>query len=404
MNLSPTKPLPRGEFIALIAVMFAIVALSIDAMLPALPDIAQAFALDNPNIAQLVITSFVFGMGLGTLFTGPLSDAFGRKTVIILGGLLYVVAALVCAVAPNMETLLIARLVMGLGAAGPRVAVIALVRDLYNGREMAKVMSFVMMIFILVPAIAPMMGQVVIWFAGWHMIFVGYVVFAAVAMAWLGLRQPETLPPAARRPLSIGALISATAEVLRIRIIIVSIAAQALTMGCLFAALSSMQSIFDQRFDRADSFPMWFAVIALASSVGSVINANVVVRIGMRRVVIVTYAVELILTLVFLTLILSHLLPEPLAFPVHILWTISLFTMMALTNGNLNALAMEPVGHIAGLAASVTGSLATVISVGLAVPVGMAFDGTPVPLMIGTALFVGLALILIRMAPRTKAA
>ena len=386
--MTPTKPLSQSEFVALIAALFATIALSIDAMLPALPEIAATMSPDAPNRAQLVVTSFVLGMGIGTLFAGPLSDAFGRKPVILLSSAGYIIAALACYFAPNLETLLIARVVMGLGAAGPRTVAIAMVRDLFAGREMARIMSFVMMVFTLIPAVAPLMGQGVIALAGWKAIFLVYVAFSAITMVWLSRRQPETLALAARRPLTIALLVAAVRELFSHRIVLVSLVAQTLTLASLFATLSSMQSIFEVRFDRADSFPLWFGFIALISIAGSVINARVVVGLGMRRVLNATFIGVLVLTLALLGLIYSGAMPEVLAFPAHLVWSIALFAMMGLSMGNLNALAMEPVGHIAGLASSVISALATVASVMLAVPVGQAFDGTAVPLMAGVAVFI----------------
>ena len=398
--MTPTKPLSQGEFVALIAALFATIAISIDAMLPALPEIAATLSPDVPNRAQLVVTSFVFGMGFGTLFAGPLSDAFGRKPVIMLSAGIYVVAAIACYVAPTLETLLIARLVMGIGAAGPRTVSIAMVRDLFAGREMARIMSFVMMVFTLIPAVAPLMGQGIIALAGWKAIFLVYVAFAAIVMTWMSLRQPETLAVAARRPLTAALLLGAVRELFSHRIVMVSLVAQTLTLASLFATLSSMQGIFEVRFDRASSFPLWFGFIALISVAGSVINARVVVRVGMRRILNATYAAVLGLSVVLLAMIWGDVMPEVLAFPAHLLWSIALFAMMGLSMGNLNALAMEPVGHIAGLASSVISAIATVGSVILAVPVGQAFDGTVVPLMAGVAVFIGLSLVAMQFAGR----
>ena len=398
--MTPTKPLSQGEFVALIAALFATIAISIDAMLPALPEIAATLSPDAPNRAQLVVTSFVFGMGFGTLFAGPLSDAFGRKPVIMLSAGIYVVAAIACYVAPTLETLLIARLVMGIGAAGPRTVSIAMVRDLFAGREMARIMSFVMMVFTLIPAVAPLMGQGIIALAGWKAIFLVYVAFAAIVMTWMSLRQPETLAVAARRPLTAALLLGAVRELFSHRIVMVSLVAQTLTLASLFATLSSMQGIFEVRFDRASSFPLWFGFIALISVAGSVINARVVVRVGMRRILNATYAAVLGLSVVLLATIWGDVMPEVLAFPAHLLWSIALFAMMGLSMGNLNALAMEPVGHIAGLASSVISAIATVGSVILAVPVGQAFDGTVVPLMAGVAVFIGLSLVAMQFAGR----
>ena len=385
-----TKTPSRNEFIALLALLFATIAISIDAMLPALPQIALDLSPEDPNKAQLVITSFVLGMGLGTLFAGPLSDAFGRKTTILAGFVLYIFAALACWAAPSLETLLIARVVQGIGAAAPRTVSIAMVRDMFKGREMAQIMSFAMMIFTLVPAVAPLMGQGVIALAGWQAIFVAYVAFALLVMGWFTLRQPETLPQEARRPLSWHALVAASAEVLSHRVVQISIAAQALTMGMLFATLSSMEGIFSDLFGRGDSFPLWFGVIAMASMVGSILNARLVMRLGMRRMVTVTYGALLALTLAYLGLV--AVMPEGSGFALHILWSVVLFAVMGLTLGNLNALAMEPVGHVAGMAASVTSAIATVVSVVLAVPVGLMFDGTQVPLLLGVSVYGAMAL------------
>lgn len=398
MSSSP----PRGEFIALLALLFAVIALSIDAMLPALPEIAAALSPADPNKAQLVITSFVLGMGVGTLFAGPISDALGRKTTILAGFGLYIAAAAAAWAAPSLETLLAARVVMGIGAAAPRTVSIAMVRDLFKGREMAQIMSFAMMIFTLVPAVAPLMGQGVMALAGWQAIFVAYIGFALLIATWMQLRQPETLPPAARRPLALRPLMAACAEVLSLRVVQISIATQALTLGMLFATLSSMEGIFAQTFDRADSFPKWFAVIAMASMSGSILNARLVIKVGMRAMVKATYAALLAMTLVYLALTASGALGGNLAFAAHILWSIVLFAVMGLTLGNLNALAMEPLGHIAGMAASVTSAIATVASVILAVPVGLMFDGTALPLLIGVAGYGALALTL-SMALRVKA-
>lgn len=387
-------PLSQTEFIALMAMLFATIAISIDAMLPALPDIAATMSPGAPNAAQLVVTSFVLGMGIGTFFTGPLSDRFGRKRVILVGSAVYALAALACYLAPTLETLLAARLIQGIGSAAPRTVSIAMIRDLFSGREMARIMSFVMMIFTVVPAIAPLMGQGIIAIADWHAIFLAYIAFSGLTMLWLGLRQPETLLPENRRSLHLGDLARATKELFRHRIVLTSTFLQTLTLGALFATLSSIQPIFETVHDRTESFPLWFALIAVASMSGSFLNSRVVMTLGMRRVLRATYAAQLALTLVALVLLGPGILTGDAAFSLYVIWCIGLFAMMGLTMGNLNALAMEPVGHIAGLAASVISSLATVGSVLLAIPVGLAFDGTVLPLLIGVAVLIGLALVL----------
>jgi MFS transporter, DHA1 family, multidrug resistance protein len=330
------------------------------------------------------------------LFVGPLSDAFGRKRVILFGALFFAVSAVICFAAPSLETLLIARVLQGLGASAARVVSVAMVRDQFSGRAMARVMSFVMMVFMLVPAVAPLMGQAVMAVAGWRDIFLVYVAFAGLSALWLWLRQPETLPVAQRKPLSITALRRAVAEVFSHRIVLISIAAQTLTLGMLFATLSSMQGIFEVRFARAETFPYWFALIALGSGAASAVNAKVVMRLGMRRVVNATYLAMFALTVAILAANLSGAMPEPVIFGLHVMWTMALFATLSLTMGNLNALAMEPLGHIAGMASSAITSVSTVGSVLLAVPVGQSFDGTAIPLMIGVAIYGLLALLLVR--------
>jgi DHA1 family bicyclomycin/chloramphenicol resistance-like MFS transporter len=385
--MTPTKPPGQTEFVALIAMLFATVAFSIDAMLPALPQIAAELSPEQPNRAQLVLAAFVLGMGLGTLVMGPLSDAWGRRPVMLGAALLYSLAALVALVAPSLETVLAARLVQGLGASGPRVVALAIVRDLYKGREMARIVSFAMMIFTLVPAVAPLLGQAVMAQAGWRGIFVAFLCFSLVSMAWVWTRQPETLPPPARRPLTVSSLAAAFSEVLSHRVVRLSILAQSLAFGVLFGTIVSIQPIFETYLGAAEIFPLCFAAIALVSAGASFVNARLVVRLGMRRMVGTTFAVQPFLSAAALLALASGAVPEGIVLPVILAWLVGLFFMAGLTLGNLNALAMEPVGHVAGMAASVVGSLATVAGVSLAVPVGQLFDGTPYPLMVAAIVF-----------------
>ena len=396
----PQRALGQTEFIALIAMLFATIAFSIDAMLPALPDIAAELSPTAPNNAQLILTSFVLGMGVGTFFAGPLSDSFGRKTVIVGGALLYCGGALLAYVAPSLETMLLARVLQGLGAAGPRVVALALVRDIHAGPRMARIVSFAMMIFTLVPAVAPLLGQVIIAGFGWRSIFLAFLMFSAISVLWLVIRQPETLPPAKRRPFRAAPLWAALREVLSLRSIRLSILAQTLAFAALFGTLSSTQQLFDQTYGRGESFPLWFALIAVLAGTSSLLNAAVVMRLGMRRLVRISFATQALVSGAFLLAFTLNLWPEPgvlpLEFAAYLVWTIGVFFMIGTTVGNLNALALEPVGHIAGMAASVTGALSTVFSVALAAPVGLAFNGTPIPLMLGVTVFSGLAYMVAR--------
>ncbi|MGL5010277.1 MAG: MFS transporter, partial [Paracoccaceae bacterium] len=345
--------LRRTEFIALMAMLFAIVALSIDAMLPALPAIAAEFSPNAPDRAGLVISSFVFGMGLGTFFAGPLADRFGRKAAILAGLALFMAGCALAANAWSLNSLLAARVLMGLGAAAPRVASMALIRDMFAGREMAQIMSFVMMVFMIVPAAAPALGAAVMAGYSWHAIFWTILIFAAVAGSWLALRQPETLMPANRRPLRATTLIAGARTVLTNRIALASIAAQTMVFGALFGTLSSIQPVFEKTFAKGDSFPAWFALIALFSAGASLTNALLVRRLGMYRVIITVFVLMLMLSIIMAAMTFAGLWPEDLAFIAFFIWVTAVFGMAGMTVGNLNAIAMEPMGAIAGLAASV---------------------------------------------------
>jgi MFS transporter, DHA1 family, multidrug resistance protein len=397
---SAPRRLAQREFIAMSAMMFATIAFSIDAMLPALPVIGAELTPDSPNQAAFIITAFVLGMGIGTFFVGPLSDAFGRRRVILAGGALYLLGALFAWAADQLEMVLLARLLQGLGAAAPRVVGLAVVRDLYSGREMAKITSFVMMIFTLLPALAPTIGAVVISMGGWRAIFIVFMLFASLSIGWYMLRQPETLPPNLRRPIRADTMIAAMREVFSNRMVVLSIAVQALVFSVLFMVLSSTQQVFAQYFGRGETFHIWFGVIALCAGTASIANARLVVRLGMRYLISIALTVEMILAVIMVVLLWTGVLPAGVEFAAYVLWSIALFGLMGLTVGNLNALAMEPMGHIAGLAASIIGAVATVISVVLAAPVGLAFNGTPVPMAIGITLAILAARGLFLLMPR----
>ncbi len=395
-NPQPTRGQPLPEFIAMLALIFAVIAFSIDSMLPALPEIAAALTPQNVNRAQLVLTSFVGGLGLGLLVGGPLSDALGRKPVITAGFALYALAAVAAIFADSLDLLLAARFVQGIGAAAPRIVALAMVRDLYQGREMARITSFVMMVFILVPAVAPSIGAVVIHFVGWRGVFGSFVVLALIGSLWLNLRRPETLPEAARRPLNLRSLAASAREVMGNGQVQLVTVVMTLGFGQMFALLSSAQQLFVDTYGKGESFPLWFAAMALLSGSGTVLNARYVVRLGMRRIVGWAYAMQVVVSGAMTVLVFCDLLPEALRFPAFFFWAVSVFFMAGVTFGNLNAMALQRMGHVAGMAASVVGALSTLGAVLIAAPVGLLYDGTARPIVLATLVCSAVALMLMR--------
>ncbi len=400
-DISPAaarQRLPLPEFTAMLAMLFATIAFSIDAMLPAFPAIAAELTPDAPNRAQLILSAFIMGMGVGTLFVGPMSDAWGRKPVIGGALALYAVGALLAHYAPSLELLLLARAIQGLGASGPRIAGIALARDLYEGREMARVMSFVMMVFMVVPALAPMIGVGIIAIAGWRGIFLAFMLFGLIAFCWLTIRQGETLAPADRRPLSVSTILSGVREVLANREVRIFTAVMTLGFGQMMGLLSSIQQIFAETYGRTAEFPYWFALIAAFSATASFLNGKLVMTVGMKRLAELSYLALMGFSALMLVLIWSGLFTGSAAFAVFFIWATSVFFIAGFTFGNLNALAMQKMGHLAGIASSVIAAISTVLAVAIAAPVGQAFDGTAVPAMAGAILCSGLAFLLMRRA------
>ena len=396
-RLTPTKPLRFGEFVALMALMMASVAFSLDAMLPALPQIGQELSPDAPARGQLVITSFVLGLGLGTLICGPVSDAFGRKSVLLAGIALYLVGAVLAIQAQSIDMLLAARFLQGVGGAAPRVVATAMVRDLYEGRTMARVTSIIMTLFVLVPALAPSIGAGIMWLSHWRMIFMAFVVFGLVAGLWLTLRQPETLPPERRRPLRPGKIGGALVEILTNPQVMVYVLALTFAFAPLYVWLSNLPMIFADVYDRAASFPFWFAVTALVAGTASVANSRLVMRFGMRRIATLAFLWQACVSLAFLGLMTLGL-PAPWDFGLFFAFMCTGFFSIGLTFGNLNALAMQPLGHIAGIGASVVMSFSTVFAALIAMPISLAYDGSPLPLIQGMMICAGIALALMLIA------
>lgn len=385
--------LSTGEFVIIIALNFSLIAFSIDALLPALPDIASELVPLSPNKTQFIISSFLLGMGIATLFTGPLSDSFGRKKIIFVGGIIFLFGTVLASIANNLEIVLLGRFIQGLGVAGPRVVTLAIVRDLYAGRRMAQIMSISMIFFTFVPAVAPMIGALLLLNFGWRSIFTGFIVFLIIAVGWLLLRQPETLMIKNRVSFTFTRIYNSFLDCFSNKVFVISTILQTLTFSILFASISTIQQIFDITYDKALSFPYWFGLIALISGSGSFINSYLVVQIGMRKLINLGFIIGIGSSLFLILVNIFYLIP----FPLYFVWQLSVFFMIGLIIGNLNAMAMQPMGHIAGLAASIIGSASTIFGVVIAIPIGLSFKNTPDPLIVGILCLSSLSFLILKL-------
>lgn len=384
-------PLSRPEFIALVASLMALNALSIDIMLPGLQQIGESLGVADENARQLVLSAYVLGFGAAQLVFGPMVDRFGRRNPLLVGLVIYIVCAGLAAAAPSFSALLMLRFAQGIGAAATRVIAITLVRDVYGGRRMAEVMSTVMMVFMVVPVIAPTAGQIIMVFGEWHMIFVIIAVIALAVLAWTAARLPETLHPEHRRDLRFSRIAEAFGIVLTDRIAVCYAFATAAIFGALFGFINSAQQIFVDVYGLGVLFPVVFAIVAGFMALSSFLNSRLVGRIGMRRL---SHGALLGFIAVCCLWLLTALLVE-LPLWAFIGFFIAVMFQFGWIAANFNALAMEPLGHVAGTASSVLGFLQTAGGGLIGAMIGQFFDGTTIPLITGFVCVSGIALVLV---------
>ncbi|WP_373086288.1 multidrug effflux MFS transporter [Sneathiella sp.] len=377
----PPRPAKLGfvEQVALLALMISMVALSIDVMLPALSEISRDLQAGDANERQYIVAVLFLGMAIGQLLYGPISDSTGRKPAIYFGFLLFLIGCLISIAAPNFEVMLVGRFFQGLGVAGPRIVTLALIRDQYEGREMARFVSLVMTVFILVPILAPALGQAILFVANWHAIFVVLFALGLAVLIWFAFRQEETLPPSRRSALSTSRILIAVKEVFRTR------AAFGFTMvgGFIFSAflgyLTLSQQIFQEQYGVGDMFAVYFGSLAMAIGTASFVNARLVMRFGMRKLCYYALVVLTAVSMLFWLYTLSEQGQPPL-------WALMCFFLIAffcvgMLFGNFNAMAMEPLGHIAGVAAAVIGSITTFVSMAIGTLIAQLYNGTVLPLV-----------------------
>jgi DHA1 family bicyclomycin/chloramphenicol resistance-like MFS transporter len=367
------------EFTLLVALLMSVVAVSIDALLPSLGVIGAELGVTDVNRTQLLI-SFIFGgMAIGQLVAGPLSDALGRKPVLYAGIALYLVGSVACWLAQDFNLLLAGRCLQGLGVACPYVTAVSVVRDKYAGRDMARIMSLVMMIFILVPAVAPSLGLGIVSIAGWRAIFLFYILYAVVIGGWIALRLEETLPPAQRVALTWHDFRHGLATVLGHRTTTSYMVAMGLTFGSLIGYLGASRQIFQDQFHAGSAFALYFGGLALLLGVASMLNSRFVGRWGMRN--ICSWAAAAMVAASALFLAVQALVPVTL--PMFLAYAGFLFFSFGLMFGNLNAIAMEPMGAVAGMASAIIGATSSVISLALGTLIGQLYDNTLRPIALG---------------------
>jgi DHA1 family bicyclomycin/chloramphenicol resistance-like MFS transporter len=390
---SPKSGIREFEFIALMAFLMSNVALSIDAILPALPEIGLALEVTDSSQLQLVVVMIFLGLGLGELVFGTLSDSFGRKPIVYIGVGVFTIASLVVVFAPSLEIFLIGRVFQGIGLSAARSVSIAIIRDTYDGDRMARIMSFIMTIFILVPMIAPMLGQLILEYYNWQTIFYLQLLFIGITIVWFTLRQRETLAKEKKIPISKSLFINGVKEFFRHKQSVIYTFISGIIQGSFIAYLSSSQQIFQVQYGMVEEFPLIFGGLAFSFGMASLLNGFLVVKYGMLKLVnsslYIFVGCSLTYILIFgtasnpsLTTLLSFLFFQ--------------FLSLGFIFGNLSSLTMQPIGHIAGVGAATYSFISILVAVTIAIFIGQFIETTVMPMFIGFFIAGVISFILIR--------
>ena len=410
---TPIRRLPLAEFVALTAMLMALNALAIDIMLPALPDMAVSFglapALEHPlqcpavlesgsNDQQLIIVSYMLGFGVSQLFYGPLTDRYGRRRVLFVSLACYSVAAALCVFAPTFDLLIAARVFMGASAGGSRVIAVSAARDLYVGRQMAKVMSLVMIVFMTAPILAPFFGQMMLHVMSWHGIFWFLAGFGVLMFLWVFFRLPETLPPERRVPLNPPSILRSYWKVVRTREALGYTIASGFLFGALMSYISSSEQLFHNVYDTGEMFPLWFAGAAVAMTLSNLINSRIVERLGMRKI----SHTALIAFVVVSAIHASFALAGPVDFPIFYTLLLAAFFCIGFQGPNYNAIGMERLGALAGSGAALIGFASSFVSASIGGLVARQFNCTITPIFVGHFILGSLALLVIFITERGR--
>ncbi|GEQ86418.1 Bcr/CflA family drug resistance efflux transporter [Patiriisocius marinistellae] len=388
----PTNPTSQTEFIALMAALMAAVALAIDAVLPALDAIGVAINTTQVADNQFIILAIFMGLGIGPLLFGALSDALGRRPLVLVGFFIFIGASFICVFAQSLEVMIIGRVLQGVGLSAPRTMAIAIIRDKYSGDYMARIMSFVTVVFLLVPVIAPALGKFVMDAYNWQMIFYAQLFFCVIVGVWFYMRQPETLIEAHRKKFSFKEIAKGFPEVLKTKSSMAYTLIWGFVTGSFMVYLSASQQIFRDHYNLEEEFPFIFAGLAITIGASTFLNGTLVLKFGMRR--LVTFALFSFFGVSTLYILLFSSGVNP---PVEVLvgfFAIQFFSIGFLF-GNLRSLAMQPLGHIAGIGAAITGFIATFMAIPMSAFIGRFLATSSLPLFIGFAVCSGISLIIL---------
>ena len=377
---SPVKNTSQLEFILLMACLMSIVALSIDTILPALQPIGMSIGTRNSSENQLLITMIFLGLGFGQLIFGPISDHLGRKPVIYMGFVIFVLSSMLCVFASSIEMMIVGRILQGIGLSAPRTLSIAMIRDRFEGNYMAKIMSFVVSIFILVPIVAPTLGKFMLDNYGWKSIFYSQLIFGALILIWLWKRQPETLRPAYKKKFSSVIFIHGTKEFIRYRSAVIFTLVSGLITGSFMVFLSTSQHIFEVQYGLVDEFPYIFGALAFSVGLATFTNGTLIVRFGMMRLVTIFMLLFLATSVLYMVFFSGEINPSIRILVIFL--TVQFFSVGFLF-GNVRSLAMQPLGHIAGVGAAINGFVSTVMAVPIAAFIGSFVQTTALPLFMG---------------------
>ncbi|WP_034044770.1 multidrug effflux MFS transporter [Wocania ichthyoenteri] len=374
----------KFEFVALMASLMSIVALSIDALLPALPEIGSALGVINPANNQLLITMIFLGLGFGQLIFGPLSDSFGRKPIVYIGFVVFIIASIICVTTKSFEMMILGRILQGVGLSSPRSLSISMIRDSYSGNYMAKILSIVVMFFILVPVVAPTLGQFLIHLYNWESVFYFNLIFGVLIMIWFWLRQPETLEKDKRIKFTSHLFIDGTKEFFKHKDAVAFTFISGFITGSFMVYLSTSQQIFQEQYNLADMFPYIFASLAISVGLATFLNSRFVVKYGMMKIAYVSCIAYAVISVLYVVIFSSG---ENPSIAILLGFFALQFFAVGFLFGNLRALAMQPLGHIAGIGAAINGFISTVMAVPIANYIGNFVTTSVLPLFIGFSIF-----------------